>query len=119
MLQKSPKCHPELAGVGTEYCWGKAKYQYRHINTGDQKEICKKQRERVVSYLAPEVLPRRRLRKFDRKAYEYKCAYRKLAANDQAADTLKKIEDIKAECKKHRTITQAEMTKLQTPNKQK
>ena len=53
VLQKSPKCHPELAGVGIEYCWGKAKYQYRHINTGDQKEICKKQRERVVSCLAP------------------------------------------------------------------
>ena len=117
ILEKSPKCHPELAGAGIEYCWGKSKREYRKINSGDQKTMCAEQRARVLSCLSPEVLPRRRLRKFDRKAYEYKCVYRKLAEDGDAADSLAKIEKMKAECKKHRTITQADMTILNTPVK--
>jgi len=29
----SPKGHPELAGQGVEYCWGKAKQHHRRHNT--------------------------------------------------------------------------------------
>ena len=29
ILTMSPKGHPELAGVGVEYCWGKAKMHFR------------------------------------------------------------------------------------------
>ena len=29
----TPKGHPEIAGCGIEYCWGKAKYEFRnHYN---------------------------------------------------------------------------------------
>jgi len=30
MLDKSPKCHPEVAGEGHEYCFGKLKRDFRH-----------------------------------------------------------------------------------------
>jgi len=83
----------------------------------DQKEMCAKQRERVLHCLGPIVLPRRRLRKFDRKAYDYKCVYRKLAADGEKADSHKKIEGMKEERKKHRIISKAEMTSLATPLK--
>ena len=26
----TPKQHPEIAGCGIEYCWGKAKYEFRN-----------------------------------------------------------------------------------------
>ena len=33
------KCHPEMAGCGVEYCWGKAKYEFRNfINTKTTKK---------------------------------------------------------------------------------
>ena len=33
LILVSPKYHPELAGLGIEYCWGKGKYDFRnHIN---------------------------------------------------------------------------------------
>ena len=28
----SPNAHPELAGVGIDFCWGKAKYKFMRIN---------------------------------------------------------------------------------------
>ena len=30
LLERSPKCHLELAGEGIEYAWGIAKLKYRH-----------------------------------------------------------------------------------------
>ena len=98
-------------------CWGKAKKEFRKVNSGDQKTMCSQQRKRVLACLAPAVLPRRRLRKFDRKAYDYKCVYRTLHDRGEAADSHKKIEDMKTERKKHRTISKAEMTALNTPVK--
>jgi hypothetical protein len=31
------KCHPELAGCGVEYSWGKSKMEFRKKNTGENK----------------------------------------------------------------------------------
>ena len=31
-MYQSPKCHPEIAGQGIEYCWGKAKLHFRRNN---------------------------------------------------------------------------------------
>ncbi|KAJ1448442.1 hypothetical protein M885DRAFT_574313 [Pelagophyceae sp. CCMP2097] len=117
VLEKSPKCHPELAGAGIEYCWGAAKKHYRHINKGDQKTMSGQQRVRVMESIGPTVLTLRRCRKFDRKAYEYKCVYRQLAADGGDADSLGKIEGLREQRKKHRTITKAEMRALATPTK--
>jgi len=115
ILEKSPKCHPELAGVGIEYCWGKAKYNYRRINRGTQIQMTAHQRARILVSLSPAVLPRRRLRKFDRKCFEYKKAYAEIALD--GAKSFAHIEETKNKYKKHRTITQKAMTSLQTPTK--
>jgi hypothetical protein len=115
ILEKSPKCHPELAGVGIEYCWGKSKYNYRRINRGTQVEMCREQRKRVLASMSPDVLPKRRLRKFDRKCYEYKKAYAEIATD--GAKSFAHVEEIKKKYKTHRTITMAVMTSLATPTK--
>jgi hypothetical protein len=31
-MEQTPKGHPELAGRGIEYCWGKSKYEFRKHN---------------------------------------------------------------------------------------
>ena len=31
IVERTPKCHPELAGEGIEYCWGCAKGYYQHL----------------------------------------------------------------------------------------
>ncbi len=31
-MEQTPRCHPELAGRGIEYCWGKAKLEFRRNN---------------------------------------------------------------------------------------
>ena len=66
------KGHPELAGRGIEYYWGKSKYEFRkHMNFVSGKENFEK---RVVTALKSVTL--RRSRAFLRKANDYKPAYR-------------------------------------------
>ena len=33
-FEKTPKCHPEVAGDGIEYDWGKSKHDFRELNDG-------------------------------------------------------------------------------------
>ena len=40
ILRLSPKYHPEIAGVGIEYSWGKAKQEFRNrINDCEPKNL--------------------------------------------------------------------------------
>ena len=79
----SPKYHPEIAGLGIEYCWGKAKYEFRNnVNDSEAKNL---HRNVLVSlgakdfkqFLKPDgkvcaaPLPVGRVRKFARKARTY------------------------------------------------
>ncbi len=36
-VDRSTKCHPELAGKGIEYSWGRAKYVCRRTRLADKK----------------------------------------------------------------------------------
>ena len=73
-MEQSPKGHPELAGRGMEYCWGKSKYEHRkHNNFVSSKENFEK---RVMAALGSVTL--KRSRAFLRKANDYKRAYRML-----------------------------------------
>jgi hypothetical protein len=36
-VDRSTKCHPELAGEGIEYSWGQAKSVYRHAKLAEKK----------------------------------------------------------------------------------
>jgi hypothetical protein len=69
----TPKCHPEIAGVGIEYDWGYSKLTYRkkindgvaaHLGENVKKALCTK-----------DVLTISRTRKFARKARDYKLTY--------------------------------------------
>ena len=44
LVDRSPKCHPELAGEGIEYLWGLAKLWYRKspISSKRSKELSRK-----------------------------------------------------------------------------
>jgi hypothetical protein len=69
----SPKGHPELAGQGVEYCWGKAKQYYRRHNTMNNKTF----KQRVIECMdTTEVLNIERVRKFARRARAYRNGYR-------------------------------------------
>ena len=67
-----PKCHPEIAGRGVEYTWGYAKLQFRR---GINDAVASHLEENVKTALSREVLTINRIRKFARKAQDYKLTY--------------------------------------------
>jgi hypothetical protein len=76
----TPKCHPEIAGRGIEYAWGYSKLRFRNqFNDAKQKHL----EENVRMALTTEVLTQQRIRKFARKAREYKLTYSFLAAHQE------------------------------------
>ena len=83
ILRMCVKGHPELAGVGVEYSWGKAKQMFRrHVN------------DRVAAHLHKNIvacfsrldrfLPLSRVRKFARKTRAYRRAFRDGKPNSHA-----------------------------------
>ena len=75
ILLMSPKAHPELAGLGIEYCWGKAKSDFRRNNAMDATRgtVVEDLHKRTVkSLMGIDVL---RVRRFARKTREYMRAY--------------------------------------------
>ena len=70
----SPKYHPEIAGCGIEYSWGKSKYEFR------RRPDAKSDFHRVVKEcLGPEVLSLQRVRKFARRSRQYMRVYHLMA----------------------------------------
>ena len=90
LLRMTPKGHPELAGVGIEYSWGKAKYNFRKINDCDPKNF----HNLVLQSLSDNVIDRARARKFARRARDYMRAY---------ATGVSKHVDIEAQRKTYKT----------------
>ena len=73
----TPKAHPELAGQGIEYSWGYAKLMFRKNNTnGTSKEKAQRLESNVLDAISTENLTIERIRKFVRKARDYKMVYR-------------------------------------------
>ena len=65
VLMVSPKGHPELAGVGVEYSWGKSKMHYRRNNDCVPAHL----NVNIVGALDSDtVFPLWRIRRFARKA---------------------------------------------------
>ena len=68
----TPKCHPEIAGRGVEYCWGYSKIRFRgEFNNA----VVSNLKKNVIKSLDREVITLGRVRKFARKAREYKLTY--------------------------------------------
>ena len=102
-LDLTPKCHPEIAGRGVEYAWGYAKLRFR-MEFNDA--IAKHLKENVLKSLDREVLTINRIRKFARKAREYKLTYSLIFdMNDGETGSTGKddIEHITKEFKAHRS----------------
>mmetsp|Transcript_15909 Transcript_15909/g.45748 ORF Transcript_15909/g.45748 Transcript_15909/m.45748 type:complete len:162 (+) Transcript_15909:833-1318(+) len=118
-VDRTPKCHPELAGEGIEYSWGAAKNYYRRLPLADKKGKDNFKRS-VRSAMSREHLTTDRIRKFSRRAREHIVAYKLLKMNHLDSDmehggeeewdehqliskiSAKKIEDMKSSFKAHR-----------------
>ena len=61
-IDRTPKCHPEMAGEGVEYAWGCAKQYYRSQPLLSKRGK-KKFRDLVRKSLSPEVLTVDKIRK--------------------------------------------------------
>jgi hypothetical protein len=77
LVDRTPKCHPELAGEGIEYSWGCAKNRYHRLPIAE-----KKRKEKFVGgmrlCISNEVISQQRVDKFSKCAPEYICAYHTL-----------------------------------------
>jgi len=91
ILKMSPKCHPELAGHGVEYCWGGAKLFFRRNNDLVPANFDKNVRAALAH------VTRRKVHMFERRAR----AYRACLSNPEN-DTFVKIENAVKERKAHR-----------------
>lgn len=72
LLRMTPKGHPEIAGVGIEYSWGKSKQHFRRNNSLDPQLF----HTEVFQSMSSEVLTLERVRKFARRARDYMRAYK-------------------------------------------
>jgi len=77
-IDRTPKCHPEMAGEGIEYSWGCAKNHYRALKTKDKKSK-ENFRKNVKTCAGRNLVTVELVRKFSRRARRYMVAYYKLA----------------------------------------
>ena len=107
-LLLTPKCHPEIAGRGIEYAWGYSKLRFRFkFNNGLAKDLTKN----VEKSLDTKVLTKNRVRKYARKAREYKLTYSLFShfGSSQTATAIKSdIEYITKVFKVHRSAIDAD-----------
>ena len=81
-LIMSPKCHPELAGVGIEYSWGKSKLEFRRgINDCVALHLEKNVREALDT---ADVLTLGRVRLYARKTRDYRRVYAMISEDGEA-----------------------------------
>ena len=83
ILRMGVKGHPELAGLGIEFSWGKAKQKFRRdVNDRVQAHL----RRNVIACFSrsEKFLPLARIRKYARKTRAYRQAYREGKPNSLA-----------------------------------
>jgi hypothetical protein len=82
LVDRTPKCHCELAGEGIEYSWGCSKNYYRSLPLKEKKtkELFKTS---VRKCLSREVITTNPVRSFSRRARQYILAYHALNLQQQ------------------------------------
>ena len=119
-VEMSPKCHPELAGQGVEYCWGKSKKYYRAQRSAIAGSLSEDAFDKLVTKSlrgdgdesdAPMTLLS--VLRFSRKAHFYRMAYHSLSSHEDTIK-LKDIEDSvkmlkNSTYKEHRGVKRKEM----------
>jgi hypothetical protein len=86
LVDRTPKCHCELAGEGIEYTWGCSKNHYRSMKLQSKKGK-EKFRDAVKKCISRDLLTTQRIRKFSRRARQYICAYYKIYIEQQQQQT--------------------------------
>ncbi len=122
LVDRTPKCHPELAGEGIEYSWGCAKNYYRRLPLEEKRK--KKFMGSVRKSLAMEVLNQECVIKFSKQAREYIMSYHTIWLEQQQTGehdpvvTPMKIEKLAKEFKTHRCTLDFEYKYIQenSPN---
>jgi hypothetical protein len=108
VMKLTPKCHPEIAGRGVEYAWGYSKLRFRkHFNDAVPRHL----EENVKKALSTDILTLNRMRKFARKARDYKLTYAFLidrAGGNDATAAKDEIEHITKMFKAHRSAMDAD-----------
>ena len=94
----SPRYHPELAGLGIEYCWGKAKWCFRRyvndlVSTNLEKNVLIALGSRAYPMFGtgaecPAPLPVERVRKFARRARTYRMLFAEFPTPESAEKVL-------------------------------
>ena len=83
IIDRTPKCHPEMAGEGIEYNWGCAKGFYRRLPITGKKTKAKF-RESVQKSISRNIMTTERQRMFSRRARQYMLAYNAIDNNNDA-----------------------------------
>ena len=94
ILKMCVKCHPEIAGVGVEYTWGKSKLQYRRYNDC----VAKHMYATIIKSLSTANIPLSTIRKFARRTRAHMRAH----LHTQACDSFKNVEHLLKQFKAHR-----------------
>lgn len=110
ILLLSPKCHPEVAGVGIEYSWGMSKSKFRReTNDGVPKHL---HANIVKSMCREKILTVGRVRRFARRTRDFCRAYREIATIEGAGGVVPEgkegIENMRKKHKAHRNILDME-----------
>lgn len=107
ILLFSPKCHPELAGAGIEYSWGKAKKYFRKINaTAGAKCSVQEFHRRVTEAL--EGISLANCRAFSRRTRRYRAVYQQVASGAVDNVSFSLIEKMVKQHRTHRNILDQE-----------
>eukprot|EP00732_Lithocolla_globosa_P002572 Lithocolla_globosa_v1_NODE_1727_length_2377_cov_16.907407.p2 type:complete len:243 gc:universal NODE_1727_length_2377_cov_16.907407:1199-471(-) len=108
ILIMSPKCSPELAGVGIEYVWGKSKQVFRRdINDGVPANL-HTNIEKALSTAPDGPVPLWRVRNFARRTRDYRRVYSVPAEEYTDEMSYSLIERMRKERKTHRNIVDIE-----------
>lgn len=111
ILIKSPKCHPEVAGLGIEYSWGLSKMKFkRTINDMQTKNL----HANIQKALSRSILSIAQVHKFSRRTRDYRRIYQAIKEGmvnntfDIDSTSFKMLETMRKTYKTHRNIGEIE-----------
>lgn len=87
IVDRTPKCHCEIAGEGIEYSWGKGKNKYRGLPIKDKKTKAKFE-ESIRKCIGRQTITTDFVRNASRRARQYMLAYKALK---EGGDVLKQF----------------------------
>jgi hypothetical protein len=91
-VDRTPKCHPEMAGEGIEYSWACAKNWYRNLPVA-YKRTKDRFQNNIKKAASHEIITVERVRRFSRRARRYMMAYLALSLGFSVADASVNIDD--------------------------